>query len=279
MTLASYTHFLLVAEHGTFTEAAHYAHLSQPALSASIARLEEELGGRLFDRGRGGAALTAAGSVFLPHAKAALAAAEDGRRSVAALMGLDAGKVRIAAGATACTYLLPRPLAEFRRLHPSIRFTLQEMTTEEALEALHEGSVDLAIVGQRLRAKAPPNSERWLTENLVLIASPALDTETSPFLTFRQGSSTRAIFEAKFPGAEVAMELGSIAAIKGHARAGVGIALVSENAVGDDLRRGRLVRVEDKRVPIRRQLRIVHRGLARLHPAAAALRALLLGST
>lgn len=276
MTLASFEHFLLVSEHGTFTEAAHQAHLSQPALSASIARLEEELGGRLFDRGRSGAALTAAGKALMPHAKATLTAAEDGRRAVAALLGLDAGMVRIAAGATACTYLLPKPLAKFRKRHPKIRFTLQEMTTGEALAALHEGAVDLAIVGQGLRTKTPPNSERWMTENLVLIASPALDRDAAPFLTFRQGSSTRAIFESKFPDAEVAMELGSIAAVKGHARAGIGMALVSENAVGDDIRRGRLVSVEDKRVPIRRQLRIVHRGVARLHPAAAALRALLL---
>lgn len=215
--------------------------------------------------------------MLIPHAKAALAAAEDGRRAVEALVGLDTGMVRIAAGATACTYLLPKPLAEFRQRHPNIRFTLQEMTTGEALAALHEGVVDLAIVGQRLRAKSPANSERWITEDLVLIASPKLDKRTAPFLTFRRGSSTRAIFESRFPNAEIAMELGSIAAIKGHARAGIGMALVSENAVGDDIRHGRLVRVDDRRVPVRRQLRIAHRGLARLHPAAAALRSLLLG--
>ncbi|MFT5356239.1 MAG: DNA-binding transcriptional LysR family regulator [Polyangiales bacterium] len=276
MSLASFQHFLLVAEHGTFTEAAHHAHLSQPALSASIARLEEELGGRLFDRGRSGAALTAAGKALMPHAKATLTAAEDGRRSVAVLMSLNAGMVRIAAGATACTYLLPGPLAKFRKRYPKIRFTLQELTTGEALEALHEGAVDLAIVGQGLRAKSPPNSEQWMTENLVLIASPSLERDNASFLTFRRGSSTRAIFESKFPRAEIAMELGSIAAVKGHARAGIGMALVSENAVGDDIRRGRLVSVVDKRVPIRRQLRIVHRGLTRLHPAASALRDLLL---
>src|SRR5260221_23609 len=57
-------HFLLIADHGTFTEAARRAHLSQPALSASIKRLEDELAARLLDRGPGGAALTASGQAL-----------------------------------------------------------------------------------------------------------------------------------------------------------------------------------------------------------------------
>ena len=78
-------HLLLIVEHRTFTAAARHAHLSQPALSASVRRLEEELGARLLDRGRHGATLTAEGEALLPRAQAALAAFEDGRRAVEVL--------------------------------------------------------------------------------------------------------------------------------------------------------------------------------------------------
>ena len=70
----SFAHLLLIVEHGTFTEAARHAHLSQPALTASIRRLEEAFGAQLLHRGRRGASLTAAGEALLPRVRAALAA-------------------------------------------------------------------------------------------------------------------------------------------------------------------------------------------------------------
>src|SRR5262249_22490239 len=127
-------HFVLIAENRTFTAAARRAHLSQPALTASIHRLEEDIGARLFDRGRSGAELTAAGAALLPRARAARAAVDEGRRAVAEVVGLRAGEVRIGAGATACTYLLPPLLAAFRKRHPGVRILLREAFTEQ-LEA------------------------------------------------------------------------------------------------------------------------------------------------
>jgi DNA-binding transcriptional LysR family regulator len=73
MNLAFIRYFLAVAETGTFTEAAERCHVTQPTLSAGIARLEEEIGSRLFDRGRR-TALSAAGQRLLPHARAMIEA-------------------------------------------------------------------------------------------------------------------------------------------------------------------------------------------------------------
>src|SRR5262245_53224960 len=69
MNLAFVRYFLAVAESGSFTTAAERCHVTQPTLSAGVARLEDEIGGRLFERGRR-AGLTAAGQKFLPHARA-----------------------------------------------------------------------------------------------------------------------------------------------------------------------------------------------------------------
>jgi DNA-binding transcriptional LysR family regulator len=261
--------FLLIVEHGTFTEAARRAHLSQPALTASIRKLERDLGAPLLYRGRHGAEVTAAGSALLPHARALFAALEDGKRAIAEVTGLDRGEVRIGAGGTVCAYLLPEPLAEFRRAHPGIRHRVYEHTAQEAHAALLAGEIDLAII-------TSSEGDHWIDDELILVAAPKTDPRGAPFVSFRPGATTRALFETHFPEAEVVMELGSIGAVINHVRTGTGMALVSRSAARRALDGGALVEVKDKRTPIKRAIHIVHRGLDRLAPAAKALRAQLL---
>jgi DNA-binding transcriptional LysR family regulator len=260
---------LLIAEHGTFTDAARRAHISQPALTAAMQRLEASFGAQLLHRGRQGAELTAAGRALVPRARASLAAIEDGRRAVAEVAGLHAGEVHLGAGATACTYLLPPVVAKFRAGYPGIRFRLREQTADESIESLHAGEIDLAVVSR-------PEGEPWIVDELIVVAAPQMSHHGAPFVTFRVGTTTRELFERNFPEADVVMELGSIAAVKGSVRAGIGKALVSRWAVVDDLAQRRLVRVRDPRTPIKRELNLLHRGLDRLPPAAATLRELLL---
>ena len=263
-------HFVLAVEHGTLTEAARHAHLSQPALTVALKRLEAQVGARLLHRGPSGVSLTAAGAAFLPRARASLAAFADGQRAVAEIEGLHAGEVRLGAGATACTYLLPPVLAAFRERHPGVRFRLRELTPEQTEDALAAGEIDLGIVTS-LRG------ERWRDDPLVLVAAPSLRQPASaPFVTFPSGSTTRAALDRAFPEADVVVELGSIAAVKANVRAGIGVALVSRSAVEADLASGRLVLVDDPRTPIARRLSLLHRGRDRLPPAAAALRRALL---
>ncbi len=262
-------HFALIAEHGTFTRAARHAHLSQPALTASIQRLEESFGARLLHRDRAGTSLTAAGKVLLPRALHILAAVTDAERAVAELEGLVAGEVRIGAGATACTYLLPPTLSAFRAAHPGVRFRLREATTPDVLDALERGEIDLGVVTHAA-------GEPWIDDELIVVAAPGLQAKGAPFVTFARGSTTRELLDQHFPDADVVMELGSIAAVKGNVRAGIGVALVSRAAVDHDLASGRLVEVAHPATPIHRPMHIVHRGEDRLPPAAAALRRLLL---
>ena len=282
--LDSFRHLALIVEHGTFTEAAKHAHLSQPALTASIQRLEEAFGAQLLHRGRRGARLTAAGEALLPRALAALAAVDEAHRAVEEVLELRVGEVTLGAGATACTYLLPAEIARFRESHPGVRFRLRETTTEEAREAVLQGDLDMAVTSAAAgeRHEGPGwellDDELWRVDELILVAGPDLELDGASYLTFRPGSTTRDIFTAAFPEADLVMELGSIAAVKGHVRAGLGIALVSRDAVGDDLERGKMVQVDDSRTPILRELRLVHRGRERLSPAVAALRDQLLGA-
>ncbi len=274
-------HFVLVAQHRTFTAAARHAGVTQPALTTSIQRLEAQMEARLFVRGPAGASLTAAGEALLPRARAALAAVDDGRRAVAEVMGLAVGSVRFGAGATVCTYYLPRLLARFRAKHPGVQILLREAPQDELLAALENGELDLAIL-PRVKGLPVPRDwlrtargslvrEKWLDDELVLVAAPKTDPSSAPLVTFPRGTNTRALVDRSFPAVPIAMELSSIAAVKGHVRAGVGIALVSRRAVERDVASGQLVVLRDARTPLSRSLYLVHRGRERLPPAAAEL--------
>ncbi len=268
-------HLLLVVEHGTLTAASRRAHLTQPALTASIRRLEGSMGARLFDRGRRGAQATAAGMALIPHARAALAAVEDGRRAVTEVAGLHRGEVRLGAGATACTYLLPDPLAVFGGRHPGVRFRLREAASEPTRAGVATGELDIGVVTGDGAADPSLHEEDWIADTLVVVGPPGAG-DMSRYIAFTRPSPTRALFERAFPEADVVMELSSIAAVKGNVRAGLGRALVSLAAVAHDLEAGRLALIDDPRTPIHRTLRLCHRGVDRLAPAAAALRDLLL---
>ncbi|MBK9032108.1 MAG: LysR family transcriptional regulator [Myxococcales bacterium] len=270
--------FVAVATAGTFTAAARRVHLSQPALTAAIQRLEHEVGAPLFDRGRHGATLTAAGRALVPRAQAALAAFADGKRAVAEIEGLAAGEVRIGGGATVCTYVLPPILARFRRARPGIRLGLREGYTDELEQAIEAGTLDLAVVTIDRRRPAAGSIERlgkFPDDDLIVVGAPDCDPRTAPWITFAPGSPTRALLLERVPQAAIVMELGSIAAVKGHVRAGIGLALLSRRAVETDLARGSLVEVPLKWAPVRRRLGVRHRGARHLTPAATALLAML----
>ena len=277
--LESLRHFTLVAEHGTFTAAARHAHLTQPALTASIQRLEAQLGGKLLARGPAGASLTAAGAALLPRARAALAAVEEGRRAIEEVMGLTVGSVRIGAGATVCTYYLPRTLARFRAKHPGVQLLLRESEPDRLLDALEAGDLDLMILARVTReggnflraARSGLVREKWIDDELVLVAAPGTDAKAAPLVTFAHGMTTRTIVDQRFGDIPIAMELGSIAAVKANTRAGVGVALVSRASIQRELDAKQLVIVNDARTPIVRPLYLVHRSKERLSPAAAAL--------
>jgi DNA-binding transcriptional LysR family regulator len=195
-------------------------------------------------------------------------------------MGLAAGSVRLGAGATVCTYYLPRTLARFRAKHPGVQLLLREADSDHLLDALEAGDLDLMILarvpgarrGDFLRtARSGLVREKWLDDEVVLAAAPGVDPGTAPMVTFARGMTTRALVDQRFADVPIAMELGSIAAVKANTRAGVGVALVSRASIQRELDAGQLLVVPTERTPIVRALYLVHRGKDRLPPAAGAL--------
>jgi DNA-binding transcriptional LysR family regulator len=146
MDLRQLSYFVAVAEEGQFTRAADGLSVAQPAVSAQIRRLEAELGEVLFHRDRRGVTVTAAGEALLPHARAALAAAERGRDTIASLRGMLHGRLRVGV-AGPVDHRLAETLGEFHRVHPAIEIVLTNHHRDPLLAAVADGDVDAAVVG------------------------------------------------------------------------------------------------------------------------------------
>jgi DNA-binding transcriptional LysR family regulator len=146
--------FVAVVDEGSFTRAARAIGIAQPSLSQHIRTLEEELSGRLIERLPRGIALTPAGRVLLPEARAAVRAVERGRRGARAALALEAGELEIATVLSMAVGLLPRYIQLWRQQHPDIGIRLHEFRHRSLLEdAVEQGVADFAI--------GPPPVRRW----------------------------------------------------------------------------------------------------------------------
>ncbi|HNQ06287.1 MAG TPA: LysR family transcriptional regulator [Tetrasphaera sp.] len=134
-----------IDEAGSFTGAATMLGYSQPAVSQMIRRLEQRTGTAIVDRVGRTVRLTEAGQVLARHAKTVLAALDSAEEEVAALAGLRAGRVRVAAFPSASATLVPKALALVRSRYPDVSMSFTEAEPPESLAALRAGECDLAV--------------------------------------------------------------------------------------------------------------------------------------
>jgi molybdate transport repressor ModE-like protein len=135
-----------VARTGSVTAAARELHYSQPSVSHHLARLETETGAQLLQRVGRGIRLTEAGRVLAERAAEILGRIDSASAELDSYVGLNAGRLRIAAYSSAVVALLPPVAAAFERDHPGLRLEIIDTHPPEALEMLRAGEVDAAIV-------------------------------------------------------------------------------------------------------------------------------------
>jgi DNA-binding transcriptional LysR family regulator len=141
-------YFVAVAAELNFSRAAKRIHVVQSAVSASVSRLEKELGVELFDRSKRQITLTAPGEVFLEHAREVIHTAHRARTSVDAFRNQLAGTVTLGTLMSWGTLNLPAALEEFRGANPMVTVRLRQSITGSAghLTAIADGQMDLALV-------------------------------------------------------------------------------------------------------------------------------------
>ncbi|MBU3698267.1 hydrogen peroxide-inducible genes activator [Dechloromonas sp.] len=146
MTLTEFRYIVALAQEGNFSRAAERCAVSQPSLSVAIARLEEELGVLLFERGKGFVSPTAVGLRVVEQARLALHEAERVRQI--ALQGrnqLD-GPLRLGVIHTIGPYLLPRLITSLKRVAPDMPLAIEENMTANLAEMLTRNEVDVVII-------------------------------------------------------------------------------------------------------------------------------------
>jgi DNA-binding transcriptional LysR family regulator len=144
MELRQLEYLVAVAEEANFTRAAERIHVAQPAVSAQIQRLERELGQTLVDRSRRAVRLTAAGEAVLPHARTALAAVRTMGVAADEVTRLVRGTVTIGT-VTSHNVDIPHLLADFHAEHPNVEITLGTDTSDNLVENVRAGRLDVAI--------------------------------------------------------------------------------------------------------------------------------------
>jgi DNA-binding transcriptional LysR family regulator len=245
MDLRQLSYFVAVAEEGQFTRAAVRVSVAQPAVSAQIRRLEQELGEALFHRDRSAVRLTIAGEALLPHARAALAAADRGRDTIASLRGLLHGRLEVGV-AGPVDHRFAEALGDFHRANPGVEIAFTHQQNEPLLEAVAEGEVDAAIVG--IGAQPVPQGVRTrvvATEPLVLATrrgDPLSNRKTitlaqlreQPMITLVRGSGLRTVLENACRDAgivpRITAEVGELAALVELAAEGLGVAILPRSA-------------------------------------------------
>jgi DNA-binding transcriptional LysR family regulator len=138
--------FREVARRGSFSAAAEALSFTQPSVSRQIAMLESEFGAQLLERDARRVRLTQAGELLLEHAEAVLARLDTAHAQLDALTGLESGRLRMTAFASANTWLVPEALRRFAVRHPKVELSLARVEPSAECAALRSGEVDLAVI-------------------------------------------------------------------------------------------------------------------------------------
>ncbi|MGW4079036.1 LysR family transcriptional regulator [Streptomyces asiaticus] len=173
MELQQMRYVVAVAETNSFTRAAERCLVVQSALSHQIARLEKELGARLFERTSRRVRLTPAGAAFLPAARQCLDAAERAAAEVAAAVGEVRGRLAVGLIPTVTAVDIPGALRDFRERYPGVRISLRVGASDELVEQVKEGALDVAFLGLPTTARPRGVAAHELArDRLVAVVAP-----------------------------------------------------------------------------------------------------------
>jgi DNA-binding transcriptional LysR family regulator len=190
MELQQMRYVIAVAETNNFTRAAERCHVVQSALSHQIARLEQELGARLFERTSRRVRLTPAGAAFLPAARQCLDAAERAAAEVAAAVGEVRGRLAVGLIPTVAAVDVPAALHDFRRQYPHVRIGLRVGASEDLAKQVEQGVIDVAFLGLPTTARPQGVAAHELArDRLVAVVAPDHPLADEPTVDLRRLSS------------------------------------------------------------------------------------------
>ncbi len=292
MELAQLEAFMAVIREGSFSAAAKALYRTQPAISQTIKKLEDEVGRPLFDRASRRGLLTDAGRVLAVHAERLLNFRQQALSALDDVRQLRSGRLTLAANELTCLYLLPL-LHEFRRLYPSVHVTVQRALASRIPGQILDYGADLGIVTFRpdlelltsivvyrdeLAFVVPPGHQ-YANRARVTIEELGGESFVAHHVASPYRNRVIETFQDKRIQLQMPMELPTIDAIKKFVAMGNGVALLPAIAVEGEIARKELVRVKVPDLAFERKLRLVYRREATLSHAAQAFLAVIEAQT
>jgi DNA-binding transcriptional LysR family regulator len=291
MDLRQLESFVVIVKHGSFTRAAEELYLTQPTLTGHIQSLENELGTVLLNRCGKSVTLTEAGRILYSHAVNILNMREQALFSMAQYEGKLEGELAIASSTVPQRYLLPGLLAAFSREYHGITYVIKQFDSRGVVDAIISGGMDFGFVGS---AASYPGLEmiKLCGDRLILITSGSWkfhnlkgDTvswdqvKDERFILREEGSATRALFIRSLEqrgvdvkGISVVASIENPDTIKQCVREGLGVAVVSERSVEEEIRLGLLKGYNISDLDLRRSFYFIGHKSRVLSPVARAFR-------
>jgi DNA-binding transcriptional LysR family regulator len=273
MDLGQVEAFVQVAQLRSFSKAADALFLTQPSVTARIQSLERDLGEALFERNGRGVRLTEMGATFLPYARRALKALQEGRDALEGMRNLDIGTLKLGSALTVSTYVLPKILKQYCSLYPGVEVTVQTGRSEQVLQMVLNDEVHCAL--ERTVHHPEIVTIPLYEDDLVLVAAPEHrfakagvakieDVGREPLILFDRGSSYNQLIQGVFRQHGIVphtlMELDTIEATKKMVEEGLGIALLPKVSTEREFAQKILspIGVSDAQLP-RRQISLIFR--------------------
>ena len=282
--------FYRVAELKSFSEAAHRLALKQPTVSAHVQELEEALSGKLFYRIPGKVSLTPLGLLLVEKAKDLLAFKQETIAAIEQFHGTLSGELWIGGSNIPGEYLLPQKLGKFIKQYPRVKPILRIGDSAGIVEEVLDGKVEIGFVGFKNADARLSFDKIWQDEMVLTVSKNHLwsrrkfvqlaDLRTENFISREPGSGTldsfRHLVARKRRSTEkllnVAMELGSTAAVKEALISGCGVSILSRTSISRELADGILVAVPIRGLQMERDFYEVYYKQRPLSPVSQAFR-------
>lgn len=264
--------FLEVARNASFSRAAEKRFRTQPAISAQIRGLEEEVGAKLFDRSGGKVSLTQAGKFFVAYAEETLAQKKSALEHIVELQHTPGGEIVIAANEATFLHVLPGVFSQFKQRYPKVAISVRRSGRARIIEAVVENAADFGIVSL-------PLADERLTilkiheDELMAVVPPshilagyktvtATQMASYPLLLPKAGNtrdSINRLFAEQQLRPEISMEVDSSELLKHFVAGGMGISFVAASNAADEVRAGTLRTIPLAGDSIRRDLALIYR--------------------
>ena len=288
-TLRQLKVFEAVARNLSFSRAAEELHLTQPAVSTQVKKLEEHAGLPLFEQLGKKIHLTPAGSEMLHASRVIIRQFEEVEETMTQFKGVSGGKLNVTV-ISAGDYFLPRLLVEFARRHAGVTLNFGVCNRAELLEQLTDNLTDLAIM-VRPPLDMDTENEPFAPHPYVIVAAPdhplaarkripVSRLAREPFVVREKGSDTWHSMEEGFgthlAELNIAMEIKSTETIKQAVMAGMGVTFLSAHTISRELQAGSLAVLDVQGFPLMLNWYVVHRRSKRLPPVAQAFKSFLM---